>query len=240
MKYYSIQHSLNKKILGHYPQIKKIIHNCDIWEDSLFIDKFQHEKIDIKPIISNPVLHSKSKLIDLIDVRGEIGFVNKILIGTKLKSILEKKKPSGLQFFQCSVFKDGIEYDDYWILNYYEINYEFLDYKKSEIFITNNIFDKTSKLEVNNADEFVEKKNEIDLLGYPNGILIDNVVINKDVNIDFFMLNNVESGTKYVVSEKLKKEIDDANCIGIEFQPIELSTNEWLHGGERERIYGKV
>ena len=37
-----------------------------------------------------------------------------------------------------------------------------------------------------------------------------------------------------------KKEIEDAGCTGIEFQPIELSYNEWLMpGGEREKIYGK-
>ena len=38
-----------------------------------------------------------------------------------------------------------------------------------------------------------------------------------------------------------KKEIEDAGCTGIEFQPIELSYNEWsAPGGEREKIYGKA
>ncbi|MDP5201333.1 hypothetical protein [Flavobacterium sp. DG2-3] len=41
----------------------------------------------------------------------------------------------------------------------------------------------------------------------------------------------------YYISEKLKKEIDDAGCIGIEFQPAELSSFEWIHGGERDKIY---
>ena len=54
------------------------------------------------------------------------------------------------------------------------------------------------------------------------------------------MLQNVQGSVKYVVSEKLKKEIEEANCTGIEFQPVELSITEWLHGGEREKIYGKA
>ena len=53
------------------------------------------------------------------------------------------------------------------------------------------------------------------------------------------MLRHVEGGVKYVVSEKLKKEIEDASCTGIEFMPVELTLNEWLHG-ERQKIYGKT
>jgi hypothetical protein len=43
------------------------------------------------------------------------------------------------------------------------------------------------------------------------------------------------------VSEKLKQEIEDVGCTGIEFQPIELSYNErTAPGGEREKLYGKA
>jgi hypothetical protein len=48
-------------------------------------------------------------------------------------------------------------------------------------------------------------------------------------------------GENFYVSEKLKQEIEDAGCTDIEFQPIELSYNEWVvSGGEREKIYGKI
>ncbi|MEH3112547.1 hypothetical protein [Pedobacter terrae] len=51
---------------------------------------------------------------------------------------------------------------------------------------------------------------------------------------------DVEGGVKYIVSEQLKKEIEEPGCTGIEFMPTDLSLNEWLQGGARERIYGKV
>ena len=69
---------------------------------------------------------------------------------------------------------------------------------------------------------------------------VNNIYLNDNINEDFFMLRYVEGGVKYIVSEKLKKEIEDAGCTGIEFQPVELSQNEWLMpNGEREKIYGK-
>jgi hypothetical protein len=40
--------------------------------------------------------------------------------------------------------------------------------------------------------------------------------------------------------KKLKKVIEDSECIGIEFMPIEMKMTEWLQGGEREKIYGKA
>ncbi len=43
----------------------------------------------------------------------------------------------------------------------------------------------------------------------------------------------------FFVSEKLKQEIEQAGCTGIEFQPSHLSLNEWFHN-EREKIYGKA
>ena len=68
-------------------------------------------------------------------------------------------------------------------------------------------------------------------------VTINSIFLNERVNEDFFLLKN---GVKYIVSEKLKQEIEDAGCTGIEFQPVEMSYNEWIApGGEREKVYGK-
>lgn len=45
MNYYSIQHSLNIKIMGHYPQVKEVLYHCDIWDDPRFIGQFHFEEI---------------------------------------------------------------------------------------------------------------------------------------------------------------------------------------------------
>ncbi|BFM42905.1 hypothetical protein CFS9_15460 [Flavobacterium sp. CFS9] len=245
MNYYSIEHSMNKKILGHYPQIKEIIHHCAVWEDPRFIDRFSFEKININPIISNPVLYQNSNLTDLIDVRGEIGFLSKILISGKLKSILEKRRTTGFDFFKIPVFYREKIIEDYYILNVYEDNNNFIDINKCRVQYHKKADDykftyntNTEYLTFENFDSFNSlldvaiKNNE--------SFFIDKIILKDSINEDFFLLRYVESGVKYVVSEKLKQEIEDAGCTGIEFQPIELSTIEWLHGGEREKIYGKA
>ena len=70
--------------------------------------------------------------------------------------------------------------------------------------------------------------------------MITRIVLNNTIDHDFFVLRHVEGGVQYIVSEKLKNEIEDAGRTGIEFQPVELSYTEWLQGREREKIYGKA
>jgi len=238
MKYYVLRPSRNKKIIGHYPQTKSIKQNCDIWNEPRFIEKFEFQKIGIEPITANAILHNSSKVTDLIDVVG-MGFTRKLLISDKLRKILVNLRKSGLQFFVSNVIYKGINLSNYWIMNLYEVNPEFIDFEKSAVFET-NLFDKVKQLEIKSVNEFLEVKKEIDKKGYPNGILIDKVIIREQVSYDFFALLNVEGGVKYILSEKAKWEIEEADCTGIEFQPIELSLAEWLHGGEREKVYGKA
>ena len=62
-------------------------------------------------------------------------------------------------------------------------------------------------------------------------------LLENSIEVDFFSLKHLIGGNFYV-SEKLKQEIEVAGCTGIEFQPIELSYNEWVvSGGKREKIY---
>lgn len=244
MKYYSMRHSLDKKVLGHYPQVKDIIYHCHVWDEPLFIDRFHFEKINVIPIIANPILHLKSKLTDIIDTKSAMGFSYRKLISGKLKGILEKNKNHDLQFIQCSVFQNGIEHKDYWLLNGFEFNPEYIDIKKSVIYYEKQSEDyntsfKTNKIYLNlkNLSEFMEyieiAKDKAEI------ICIEKLFLNDNISDNLFMLRYVFGGMHFV-SEKLKQEIEDAGCTGIEFQPIELSYNEWTApGGEREKIYGK-
>ncbi|AWK02926.1 hypothetical protein HYN56_01320 [Flavobacterium crocinum] len=238
MKYYSITNSLNRKVLGHYPQIKNNKYNCDIWNDPHFIEHVHFTKVNFTPITANAILHDKSKLTDLISSNG-MGFTLKLLISGKLKKILDNSRKTGLQFFKSPVILNNYLIDDYWILNMYEVDMNVIDLERSIIIQrirkpeggTTLIDVKFDSLE-NFTSEIREKELEGELY-------FKNIKIKENVNEDFFSLRYVEGGAKYVVSEKLKKEIEEENCTGIEFQPIELSLTEWLHGGEREKIYGK-
>ena len=135
--------------------------------------------------------------------------------------------------------------EDYWILNFYEFNYEYTDFPNSKISYTRKADD--YKITYNTIKEYINLKNfeqfeakRLEAITKEESLSIEKLnLFNQNVDEDFFMIKYVFSGL-YFVSEKLKKEIEDAGCTGIEFQPVALSINEWLQGGEREKIYGKA
>ena len=91
--YYIINSSLNRKVIGIYPQAQKAHHNCHIWDEPRFIAHQYFDKIDFEPIVSNAILEKRAKLTDLISCPS-IGFSSKLLISDKLKSILQKSRKS--------------------------------------------------------------------------------------------------------------------------------------------------
>lgn len=241
MNYYIIQESGNLKIIGKYPQTKDIQYNCDVWNEPKFIGQIHFEKVDFEPIIANAILHPKSKQTDLIDANSAMGFSNKLLISGKLKTILEKNRKNGMQFFKSPIIQNNLLAEDYWILNMYEFNNDYADFLNSKILLEEITSENINSLylSINSLKDYELKIEEVRGKKGCN-LRIEKLVLSKDkIDNDFFMIRYSFSGI-YFVSEKLKQEIEDAGCTGIEFQPIELSLNEWLQGGEREKLYGKA
>ena len=235
MQFYEIRHSLNEKIVGSYPQAEEAKHNCNVWDEPLFIKNFYFEKIEITPIVSNAILKNNSKLTDLISI-PVMGFSNKLLISGKLKKIIEKYKESGIQYFQSGVYHKNRFFEDYWVMNIFEFNNEYIDFEKTEFSLRirkKGGGTELKKININSTDElsekiaFHKKKQEI--------VKAERVFIRTKINDNFFVLKN---SIKYIVSENLKKEIEESGCTGIEFTPVEMTLNEWLFS-EREKIYGK-
>ncbi|MDY0986682.1 hypothetical protein SOM12_04590 [Flavobacterium sp. CFBP9031] len=239
MKFYSIKSSLNSKVLGHYPQVKDIKYNCDVWDEPKFIEHTHFAKINFVPITANAILHDKAKITDLINVSG-MGFTNKLLVSNKLKGIFEHYRKTGLQFYESNLIHKNHEVDNYWVLNFFESGMHFINFNSSQIYLTENTFDKVRELDIKNFNEYLNMKEIIDEEGYPKGIFIEKFTLVNNVDEDFFFLTNVQGGVSYIVSEKLKINLEEENCTGIEFMPIEIQLSEWLHGGERDKIYGST
>lgn len=241
MSYYILQESGNLKIIGKYPQTKDIQYNCDVWNEPKFIGQIHFEKVDFEPIIANAILHPKSKQTDLIDANSAMGFSNKLLISGKLKTILEKNRKNGMQFFKSPIIQNNLLAEDYWILNMYEFNNDYVDFLNSKILLEEITSENINSLylSINSLEDYEMKIEEIRGKKGCN-LRIEKLVLSTDkINNDFFMIRHSFSGI-YFVSEKLKQEIENAGCTGVEFQPIESSLNEWLKRGEREKIYGKA
>jgi len=233
--YYSLKHSMNAKIVGKFFQSENITNNMG--DNPLHLNNIYFERVNFTPITPILILHKKAKITDLIsNVNGGSG--THLVISEKLKNIIEKYRQAGLQFFRTSIIKDNIEFDNYFSLNMYIGNNEFVDFSKTTIKFRKydaEIINPPEIIKVSSLIEFnalLENRNMFDEISF------ENIFIKENVDQDFFMIKHP---LNFVVSEKLKKEIDDAGCTGIEFQPVELSYQEWTApGGERERIYGKL
>lgn len=235
MAFYSINSSSNEKVLGNYPQIKGEKHNCHVWDNEKFIDRLEFKKIKFTPITSNAILYSKSNLTDLINI-SSIGFGRKMLIRRKLKSILDSHNKDDIRFYESNLIQDGKEITGYWITNPIRSRLEFIDSKKSKVFLIKNYINTINELNLTSLEEFLKEKAKIE---YPFSLLIKNISIKKNINSDFFILTDISGGIKYVVSKKVKNQIQNKNCTGIEFQPINLELNEWLTSIKRIEKYGK-
>lgn len=237
MKFYCLRNSIDVKIIGHDPQVVDIKYRCDLWDEPRFIEHTHFKQITFDPITANAILHPKAAVTDLISVVG-MGFTLKPLISGKLKNILNNNRDSGLQFFSSPVIYRNISLEDYWTLNFFETNMEYIDFGKSNVIISKRRIGggtHQSSIKIHDLSHFKRLLEEDNLEGK---LYVNKIVLNNLVSRDFFLLRNVEGGAKYVVSEKLKYEMEDVGCTGIEFQPIELSLAEWLNEGERTRIYG--
>lgn len=243
MKYFRLRFTLNSKYYGSKNgYIKGYNHKSSIY-DPKYIGKIRNEKIDFIPHLLDIELFENSKIADLIESGGQVS--TKLILSDKLKSIIEKHRKTGMQFFNINILHKKNIYNNYWVLNMYEFNLEFIDFKKCIIIYRKKDDDfevtfsaKNIQISVNDIKEFnvfIEKAKE-----KLETITIEKLVL-KNVNENFFMLKHINGGIGYYVSEYLKQEIEDAGCTGIEFQPIELSYNEWTSpGGEREKVYGKT
>ncbi len=238
MQYFSINESLNTKELGIYPQVEEAIYSCDVWNEPKFIDRIAFNRIDFEPIVAKAVLRKQAKPSDLISA-GIIGFHLKLLMSDKLKDILEKNRTSGMQFFRSPIIHKGNELENYWVLNFHKVDMQFIDFRSSNIYITEHVFNNIEKLDIATSEDFFIQKQKIEQKGYPYGIRIEKIRLIDHISEDFFALLDVEGGVKYVVSKVLKEKIEINKCTGIEFMPINLTLNEWLHN-EREKIYGKA
>ncbi|RNA62124.1 hypothetical protein D1631_09370 [Chryseobacterium nematophagum] len=248
MNYYKINFTSSVKIRGNGDYIKdyKLRIPSDMrllyWEIPRFVGNINHEKIDFEPYLLDIELFANSKINDLIMQGGPVPSM--LILSGKLKTILEKYRKTGMQFFNINILKKDEIYNDYWLLNMYEFNQEFVNFNNSRIIYEKKDIDfnttystKNIDLKVNDNKEFniyIEKaKEKLEI------ITIEKLVLSEDVIIEnFFALKYVTGGVGYYVSEKVKQEIEKERCTGLEFQPSYLSYFEWRK--EREKIYGKM
>jgi hypothetical protein len=240
MKYYSIENSLNEKLMGKIPQIKEFIYHCNVDTDPNSIDKFIFEKIEIQPILSNVVLYTNAKQTDFIDTYGHVGFGFGYLISDKFKQILENFNCYGFQFFKTYIVQNNQKVETYWQTNVYDFPYHCIDFKKTSFLLKDRDINRNVISEVINFNDFNEFKSFLNNIRYPKMLFFKDIIFNENMNLDLFTLRYTEDAHKGIVSETLKNELEKNEITGIEYRPIEISFQGWVkRDGPRDQIYGR-
>lgn len=219
MNIYKIKNSLNYKVIGVYPQVETGEYPV-INGNPNFIGNVYMNFMPTEPDLPRPILKKKAKMTDYISA-GIMGLSSRLLVSNKLKLVLEKYKNENVQFFNTSIIYKDVEDFDYWVVHPYKVDYDFVDYSKS-IISKENILGSDPKeyVTIDDTEEFIKQRTHHSTDGKIWGFTIEKVAF-KDKLTDFFILDGVSGGIGYYVSEKLKQEIEEAGCTGIEFEPVQ-------------------
>lgn len=222
MQYFLFENSSNTKIVGTvWPQSQGVyITNV---ESPNFIDNAAPAYSKIDRDVERPMarLRKKSvKLTDFLSIVG-MGFINNFLLSDRLKKIIEQSKNIGFQFLDTKVFSfSGNEEYAYWILNSYVFFPEYVDYNQSTLWTDS--FDGKEKewIHCESYEDYQQKSS----LYAPRKIYLDKIAFReREIEYDFFALNNTYGAMSYYVSERLKDAIESTGCTGMEFiKPNEI------------------
>lgn len=213
MKFYRINPTVNKEIVGQQPQIEKVISKIHV-ESPEYITKVGFKKIDSYVYVPDCVLAKNAKITDFITT-SSLSHYN--LLSKKLKDIIQASQPKGIQILPINLIIQD-QTIQYWILHPYSFAMNYINFENSRIFLTKWGFRKIENISLNSLKEFTDKITELEI---PNFLLIEKPVLHAMIKKDFFMLRWVEGGVGYFISERLKKQIEVAACTGIEFEHVD-------------------
>lgn len=215
---YKIKRSTKLSVIGNVEQqIKDCnypLHRDDPNNMGNIYFKRLNEKISPPP---QPILNTRAKKTDLIGA-GFYGSSFRLLISTVLKEILEKEHHQGLQFIKTSIIHKKIEYGNYWLTNIFSFDMSFINYPKSSIQVDSLGNMKVRDIEIESEAMFEKVQSSLVL---PERLFISKPCIKATTSQHLILLRHVSGGVGYYVSEKLKKEIEEAGCIGIDFEAVE-------------------
>jgi len=211
MKCYRIRHSL-KDTGRKFPQVETWRGDFNV-SDSNYIGNSDNylKKINGTAILPELLLYKSAKLTDLIS-SSFMGTGDGLILSEKLYKIISNYSGHNQQFFKIKIHHKDIESDNYWYLHPSSTNNDLIDFFESEVWELDSLVKNKRKF-FTTSEEF---ENETKIGKYPKMLTIDKYVIKNNFP-DFFVLNFIEGGIGFFVSENLKNDIEKAGCTGIAF-----------------------
>ncbi|TKC00799.1 imm11 family protein [Pedobacter cryophilus] len=212
MSFYKLEYSSDEEVIGKTaPQSQEFVSLIPVDHPNHLWSVWGELPDDI--YIPDSILHRKAKVTDLISSSP----IYYPIISDKLKNILAKHRSTGLKFLPTHlIVKD--KKIDYWLMNAYKFDYQYIDFKKS---IINKVGIGRVKIETLKINSASELETAIKKIVSPNtgvSVWIDKLVLQDNIPDEMIFIDRFK-GSNYYVSESLKEEIENANCTGIDFVP---------------------
>jgi hypothetical protein len=162
-------------------------------------------------------LNKAVNLTDVIDTRTVAVFglnSNSIIISSKVKDILCKFNSTPLQFFKTYLLQSKEKFDNYWVMHGSGYGYEFIDFSKSEIKFSTFGNYELEKWNLSSYEEFLSIRNN---LTYPKCISVTKIKLNPFIEKDIFCIVESTDFSSFFISERVKQELEQKECTGLEF-----------------------
>jgi hypothetical protein len=223
MQYFKIKHSLDLTVIGAFPQVSEGVYPGN-FDSPAALGSIMYRKTPANVEVPKGKLQPKAKFTDFMSVF----LIYKLLVSTKLKSIITQHQSFGYEWFPAVLIKKKVEYDNYWFGHPYQAYTEALDLQLSTFAYYDIMAKKVVQehLTFNTAAEldkaYIENNLAAPLKGLEHTPLLNNhIVLKENLSIDFFFLRNIIKGhTTYCVSERLREKIEQEKCTGLVFMDL--------------------
>ena len=222
MTFYRIGHQIEKKLIGYFPQIQEGIVPTTV-HDPRYISYYMNRALSQDVLVPELILYKKAKLTDLLSA-SFMGLVTNLVVSLRLAGILQKANRFGIEFIDTKLhFQNGTEQEDVVIIHPYRYGYEFIDFQRSQITLGRNGEEIVHFVSGAELDDRL-KEDDVRVIKEPNGfrpVFITSLSLIENPEVDFFSLRNMRrGGVGFFVSERLKSEIEDHGCTGIEYEDL--------------------
>ncbi len=212
--YYFINFSTDLKIIGHYPQVEHISHECHLSLSSPHSLKniVSWKFPDKAPMLDYLILHKKAKLTDVLSF-GMIS-AQGFLVSERFKEILEQLHLMPHKFYPAKIEYKGTFFN-YFFLHLVSSSYDIIDFQKSKFYISDIGLSKVGDIKFENEENFLLKKKNL-ILNESKSIRAQKLYFRNEFEnnpIDMFYFTGLHF--EVFISQKIKSAIEVMEVTGL-------------------------
>jgi hypothetical protein len=225
MKYYRVANAIEKKEIGHYPQVQNTTWDGNPYDKNSFGEQGLFSSVHNNPAIPTIEFYKSTKITSLINII-EISRMEYIIVSESLLEFLKSNYTGSFQTWKIKAFRKEEQYDYYiFFADYAKL--DFINYEKSifKLFKHDenyNRIDLNQEIKVISDEDYMDKRRKYPQIGIEKPFFeAEKIVVNSSkMNTDFLRCT-FNSMAGYYVSEKLKTEMEKQGFTGIRFAELD-------------------